>query len=310
MPPSHVVCIQRQSSATLSLMSSIIGFDLGGTKSAAARYDAETLEAQDSKRMPTKAERGWNEVLKNMLSIIEKLRTKDTKAVGIGVPGLVRQPEGIVLNMPNIKGAKDVYLKQELEKQLKLPVFVDNDANCFSLAEALHGSGKGHKVVVGITMGTGVGGGIVIDGKIFHGSHGFSAEIGHMLLLPNHPPFETPDHRGDVEQFLSGTAMGMRCLGAKTPKDYLESDVCSFMQPKIFEEVAWLCTSLTHLLDPSIIIFGGAAGRALAPHLCEVQDQLSTWMLPGTPLPSLAIAKLPDAATLGAALLTQPAGRA
>src|SRR5690606_34007907 len=133
------------------------------------------------------------------------------------------------------------------------------------------------------------GGGIIIDGKIFRGANGFAGEIGHMLLKPGEPPYPTQDKRGEVEQFLSGTAMGKRCEAASHPGEYLEGEVCEFMRPDVFREVAWLVTNLTHLIDPSVIVFGGSAGHALKPHLSKVETELKKWMLPGTPIPALKI---------------------
>lgn len=284
---------------------SIIGVDLGGTKCDIARYDLTTWQEQEHRRMPTAAERGFDAVLHDVLVMVDALRTPEVIAVGMGIPGLVRYPEGVLLRAPNIPGSDEVPVKMRLEKELKLPVILANDARCFTLAEAMVGAGKNHRVVVGITMGTGVGGGVVIDGKLFYGHHGFAGEIGHMLMMPGVPPYPTEDARGEVEQFLSGTAMGKRCAAAKNPEEYLEGEVCSFLQPSVFKETAWLITSLTHLLDPSIIVLGGSAGRALGPHLPKVEAELRKWMLPGTPLPHLAIAERKDAGTIGAALLTQ-----
>lgn len=283
-------------------MATVIGVDLGGTKSALARYDEATGKVQEELQFPTRAERGMTAVLDDVAAHCEALRAKDTVGVGIGVAGLVRQPEGILQDTPNIPEGRDVPVRNAFTERLRLPVAVDNDAHCFTLAEAHFGAGKGERVVIGITMGTGVGGGIVIDGKIFHGARGFAAEIGHMLLQPGFKPFPSAK-RGEVEEFLSGTAMGKRCEAAERPEDYLEGKVCAFLRPQVFEEVAWLCVNLTHLLDPSVIVFGGSAGRALKTHLKDVQKQLERWVLPDTPLPRLAVAERKDAATLGAALL-------
>ena len=115
----------------------------------------------------------------------------------------------------------------------------------------------------------------------------------------------TTSMRGGVEQFLSGSAMGKRCSAAKRPEDYLEGEVCSFLQPEVLKEVAWLVTNLAHLLDPSIIIFGGSAGMALKSHLKEIEAELKKWMLPETPLPKLAAGQLKDAAMRGAAILVR-----
>ena len=182
-------------------------------------------------------------------------------------------------------------------------VEVENDSRCFTLAEAVQGAGKDKRVVVGVTMGTGVGGGIVCEGKIFRGEHGFAGEIGHMLLRPGEPPYPTKDTRGEIEQFFSGTAMGKRCEAANKPEEYLEGQACSFLHPHLFREIAWMVTSLTYAVDPSIIVFGGSAGLALKPHLQDIRAELKNWLLPHTPMPELATATCKNPGTLGAALL-------
>ena len=286
-------------------MSTVLGIDLGGTKIAASLYDASTWKVISTDEVNTNANDGFDSVYATLLQQIESLRQDDTTALGVGVPGLVNQATGTVLTMPNIPQATDIELVQKLTEDTSLPVHVDNDANCFTLAEALQGAGRGDDVCVGVTMGTGVGGGIVIHGKMFRGASGLAGEIGHMLLRPGQPPYKTDDARGDVEQFLSGTAFSKRCEAAGKPEDFLDGEVCEFMRPEVLKEVAWLCTNLTHLLDPNSIIFGGSAGLALQPHLDAIETELKAWLLPGTPLPKLAIGTRDDAATLGAALLTQ-----
>ncbi len=282
---------------------SVIGFDLGGTKSSIGRFDAETGALLESRRYPTDASRGFLAVQKEMIDAIQTMRTPDTVAVGVGVPGLVRAADGVVLHTPNIPDGVDIPLLHILEQELKLPIVVENDANCFTFAEASHGAGKGLPVVVGITLGTGVGGGIVIDGRIFRGANGFAGEIGHMLLMPGQPPYKTKDLRGDVEQFLSGTAIGARCTDADTPTDYFNGEACAFLRPDLFKEVAWLCASLIHLLDPSVIVFGGSAGKALEKHLPVIAKELTTWVLSPMPVPLLRVAAADHPDMLGAALL-------
>ncbi len=284
-------------------MATVIGIDLGGTKTDLALYDADTWKVLKNVRTDTHADKEFSHVYSDMIEEIHQLKQEDTTSIGIGVPGLIKQPSGTILTLPNISGAENFALKDTLERDTGLNAFVDNDANCFALAEALHGAGKGSKVCVGITMGTGVGGGIVIDEKLFQGANGFAAEIGHMLLKPGTVPYESDDKRGDIEQYLSGSAFHKRCAAAKTPQDYLEGEVCEFMRPDVFKEVSWMCVNLIHLLDPSIIIFGGSAGRALESHFSEIEGELQNWLLPNTPLPTLTIAVLDDSATLGAALL-------
>jgi len=282
---------------------SIIGIDLGGTKMAAGRFDAKTFSVQDQKKIPTPRSSGFGEVLDTLIALIIELRTPDTIALGVGVPGLVMHETGVLLRAPNIPGSENIPLRETLERETGLPVTIENDAQCFSYGEAILGAGKGHSVVIGITVGTGVGGGIVINGQLFRGAHGHAAEIGHMLLRPGEPPFETKDKRGEVEQFISGSAMKLRCKEAKSPQDYLEGEVCSFLRPEVFREVGWMCASLTALIDPSIIIFGGSTGLAFGPHLAEIAKEWKLWTLPGSTEPQFAISSLPDSSMRGAASL-------
>lgn len=288
-----------------SSVSTVLGVDLGGTKADVALFDSADFSVVAEKRMDTHASQNFDRVFEDLVTALTELRQKDTVAVGVGVPGLVTQPQQVVLTMPNIPRAMNIELKTRLEESLSIPVVIDNDANCFTLAEALHGTGKDKRIVVGMTLGTGVGGGIVIDGKIFHGSKGYAGEIGHMLLQPGQPPYETDDMRGEVEQFFSGSAMGKRCEAAGKPEDYLEGAVCEFMRPDVFREIAWTCVNLTHLLDPDIIVFGGSAGLSLKGHLPEIEKEILKWMLPGTPIAKMAVSTNKNGATLGAALLTQ-----
>jgi len=280
----------------------VVAVDLGGTKALVARVNAETWEIESQERIATRAADGFAAVLEDVAAAVERQRNESTDAIGIGVPGLVSK--GMLLNAPNIKNARDINVGEVLGAKTGLRVHVGNDANCFALAEARMGAAKGKGIVVGITFGTGVGGGIVIDGKVFEGAHGYAAEIGHMLLRPGEVPYETDDKRGEVEQYLSGTAMGKRCEEAQSPEDYLEGAVCSFMQPDIYREVAWLCTNLLYLIDPDLIVFGGSAGHSLANHVDAIEAELRKWILPGTPLPKIVAAEIRNAGVLGAALLT------
>lgn len=289
--------------------STLIGIDLGGTKTAIALFEKDTMKELSLKVFPTEAARGFEAVKQSLLSEIAALRRHDTVAIGLGVPGIIDHVTGTVVTMPNIPGAEGSELAAYMQCETRLPTVIENDARCFTLAEALVGAGRGHAVVLGITLGTGVGGGIVIDGEIYRGSHGYAGEVGHMLLQPGKPPYPTEDKRGEVEQFLSGTAMGKRCEAAESPQQYLEGTVCGFMQPEIVREVAWLIVNAVHTIDPSVVIFGGSAGRALRKHLPRITQELASWMLPAIRAPILAVSELPDAAVMGAALLAKEAIR-
>lgn len=281
----------------------VIGIDLGGTKTAIALFDAASMKQLSFKIIPTEARRGFSAVKLMLLEQIAEMRREDTRALGIGSPGVIDHHTGTVVTMHNIHGAEGIEFAACMQYETTLECIIENDARCFAYAEALEGAGKEHDIVLGITIGTGVGGGIIISKKIFRGARGYAGEVGHMLLQPGHPPYPTDDPRGDVEQFLSGTAMGKRCEAASSPEEYLEGQVCGFMQPEIMREVAWLCVNAMHTIDPSIVIFGGSAGRALGPHLPVIKKEMNQWLLPGALPPELAVGTVKDAGVMGAALL-------
>lgn len=284
-----------------STMPTVLGIDLGGTKLAIARYDTATWQEREQRVMPTTG-KTFPVIMEEIAALIAEFRKPDTRAIGIGVPGLVEH-SGRIRVTPNIPGGTAVPLRDQLRKETALPVVVENDSSCFTLAEALRGAGQGHRVTLGVTMGTGVGGGIVIDGKLFSGENGFAAEFGHMLLRPGEPPRGMSSGRGEIEEYLSGTALRKRCPAAKNPKDTLSGPACAEQHRTFVREIAWMCANLSHCLDPGIIVFGGSAGRALTPHLSAMTEELRKWMLPGSEPPTLAIGTLKNAGTLGAALL-------
>ncbi len=282
----------------LMALGSVLGIDLGGTKIAIGVVDVISKKIRKIETFETNAARGYDAVMDDVVAAALRIAEKDTIAIGLGVPGLVERDTRRVRSMPNIPRSENTDPRALLEKALKLFVTIDNDARCFAYSEALVGAGKGKKVVIGLTLGTGVGGGVVIEKRLYEGAHGFAAEFGHMLLVPEHPPYDTADKRGDVEQFLSGTAMGRRSE-EKDPEKFVAA-----LDGKLIREIAWFVTNLTAAFDPDMIVFGGAAGRALGSHLKEIEAELGTWMIAGMSRPQLAIAELEHAGVLGAALRT------
>ena len=124
---------------------------------------------------------------------------------GCGIPGIVDQERGIVYSSPNFPQWKDVEILKLLKKDIQIPVIIDNDANMFALAELLYGAGKGRKNLILLTLGSGIGGGIVIDGKIFHGDRGFAGEVGHIVVEPDGVPCGCGS-MGCLEQYAASRA--------------------------------------------------------------------------------------------------------
>src|SRR3989339_1856954 len=188
-----------------------IGVDLGGTKIAAALV-SETGKIITDVNIPTEASKGKKHVLGVISKAIDHLlRTsaKPVKAIGLGVPGPILYEKGVVIGPPNLPGWKQVNLKQVLGKKFKLPVYVDNDANCAALAEARFGAGIGRKHFIYITVSTGIGGGIIINGELYRGANGSAGEFGHMIIDSHGFTCGCGDV-GCLEALASGTAIKKR----------------------------------------------------------------------------------------------------
>jgi glucokinase len=184
----------------------VIGVDVGGTKVAAARIAG--TKALGLVQYPTDLT-GADALLAGIESAIREVAASDVEpgAVGVGLPSQVDHETGTVVSSVNIP-LEGVALRQELGGRLGVPVFIDNDANCAALAEAMFVEGAPAQVLVMLTLGTGVGGGLIIDGKIFRGASGLGAELGHTVIDPDGPPCQgTCPNRGCLETLCSGTAL-------------------------------------------------------------------------------------------------------
>ncbi len=201
-----------------SSLGPVVGVDLGGTSVKAALVSGELeLLARDS--APTDVSDG-----DRLLGTIEQLVRRiaaghDVAAVGFGLPSQIDQRRGIVADSINVP-ITDVPFESEMRRRLGLGVKLDNDANVAALAEARIGAGKGRDNVIMITLGTGVGGGIVLDGRVYHGATGYGGELGHMVIDENGPPCQghCPNH-GCLESLASaaGVRLAAEQIAAERP---------------------------------------------------------------------------------------------
>lgn len=180
-----------------------IGVDLGGTKIAAGVVDeAGRLLARDE--LPSDIDDAES-VCQQVGELVRRLGPEGVDGLGIGAAGIVDYHTGHYLYGPNT-GLRDVALAERIAEVVRLPVLLDNDANCAAWAEHRFGVGRGTRHFLCVTLGTGIGGGIVIDGRPFRGAHGGAAEIGHMLVDPDGPECGC-GRRGCWEQYASGLAL-------------------------------------------------------------------------------------------------------
>lgn len=187
-----------------------IGVDLGGTnlRIAAVSEDGQLLEKVTT---GTQVKRGREAVVAEMTAAIQALAAKFQNGskllgVGIGVPGIIDKRTGMLRESPNLPGWDDYPVRDDIESRLKTPVILENDANAAALGENWLGAAKGMDDMCMITLGTGVGGGIVLRGRIWHGMTGMAGELGHITIDPNGPKCGCGNH-GCVEVFASATAV-------------------------------------------------------------------------------------------------------
>lgn len=266
-------------------MSLAVGIDIGGTKIAAGVVDGSG-EIIDSGRVKTPRV-GIGSVQSAVVELVQDLQKKhDIDAVGVGAAGFVNQSRSAVLLAPNL-GWKDIPLKENLESRLNLRVVIENDANVAAWGEFKYGAGRGLSDMVCITVGTGIGGGLVLGGQLFRGGHGVAAEIGHLCIEPGGRLCGC-GNRGCWEQYASGNALvrearflaserrseasRLLALGDGTPEGVTGAHVTEAAQAGdpvalgAFDSVArWLgvgMADLTAVLDPGVFVIGGGVSEA------------------------------------------------
>jgi fructokinase len=271
----------------------MLGIDLGGTKIEGAVLDrAGTIVAR--KRIPTERERGYEHILDQVAALVGELRplAPGCTEVGIGTPGSLSRRDGTLKNS-NTTCLNGRPLHADLEARLGLRVRLENDANCFALAEARAGSGRGHQVVFGVILGTGVGGGIVLHGALWSGPQHVAGEWGHHAIDPAGPRCYC-GQRGCVETLLSGPALeaAYRAAGGAAPASAREiaaratagDAVATGVVDHYLEHFGRALANVVAILDPSIVVLGGGLsnldllydrGRAAVAR-CVFNDELTT----------------------------------
>jgi glucokinase len=305
------------------------GIDIGGTKLLAVAA-TEKGEIVAQRRQPTAA--GSDAILSAIATVVADLVAAEPSiaAVGVGLPGLV-DLEGFVHFAPNLPGFAGVAARELLAASCPVPVVVDNDANAAALGEVLHGAGREHREVLVVTLGTGIGGGLVINGKVHRGGYGLSAEIGHFTVDPHGPPCAC-GARGHWESIASGTALGRRARewAARGEAPQVLARANGIVEAITGLEVAGAATAgaadalailteharavalglggLVNILDPELIVISGGLVdlgealltplRAVLPEYVEAADR--------RPMPSIVAAALGEhAGAVGAAALAR-----
>ena len=250
-----------------------IGIDLGGTKIEGVVLDDDGKEII-RKRIPTEREHGYQHILNRLKFIHDELVAAvpgELTTFGIGTPGAISPRTGLLKNS-NTVCMNGQPVKADLEKILGRKIEIQNDANCFAMAEALLGAGRGKKLVFGVIMGTGCGGGIVYKGEVFTGAQAIAGEWGHMSIDP-HGPVCYCGKKGCVETFISGGGLENRYaekFSVRRPLKEIEAayfagepQAVEFMQI-FFDRFGRALANLIDILDPDIVVIGGGVSNFTA----------------------------------------------
>jgi fructokinase len=247
-----------------------IGIDLGGTKIEGIVLD-EQLNEVYRKRISTEQEKGYEHIQNNIASLyrdmVDKIRNA-THTFGIGTPGSVSTKTGFLKNSNTIC-LNDKPFVADLEEKLGRKVAIMNDANCFVMAEALMGAGKGKDMVFGVIMGTGCGGGIVYKNHVINGLQGIAGEWGHFSIDPNGPDCYC-GKKGCVESFISGAGLEARYKDYTGHKRSLKEIIVDYrngeenathIMEKFFKDFGSALSTVINILDPDIVVIGGGVSN-------------------------------------------------
>jgi glucokinase len=286
-----------------------VGVDVGGTKVAGGLVTSKGRLVK-SVVVPTRAEDGVKVSFGQVRRVVEKLIAQaggkeNICGIGLCSPGVLDRATGLVINAPNLPGWEELHLARELEATFHLPAKVENDANTAGLAEALFGAGVGYPDVFYVTVSTGIGTGIIIDKKIYHGSQGVAGEGGHVSIDYRSPYRCSCGTLGCIETLASGPAMARRARVRLEQEHAVPSllrtlsngQLCTItpemiakaaragdaIAQSILDETgfflgAWL-GSMISLLDPGAVVIGGGVARIGKPLFSKIRETLLHYTL-------------------------------
>jgi len=272
----------------------IIGVDLGGSNVRVGKVKDNELKMHTAAAISS--EEPENVVMQEITDTIDQVFDKDVLGIGVGVPSVVDVEKGIVYSAANIPSWKKVYLKDRLVEKYGVPVFVNNDANCFALGECYFGNARDYQNIVGLIVGTGLGAGVIIDKRLYNGSNCGAGEFGHI-------PYK--DH--DFEYYCSGQRFS-REYGIDGQVLFDRARKGDAEALRIFEtfgrDLGNAVQAILYSVDPEIIVFGGSVSNAFPFFEKGMWESLSAFKYPHA-LERLVMerSQVKEIAILGAAAL-------
>ena len=270
--------------------SHVIGIDIGGTKLATVVADKDGNILQKVRKL-TESEKGPRHAVELILSMVDEvldlagLQPEEISGIGVSCGGPLDTKTGIIYSPPNLPGWDALPLKEMIESEFHIPTVIENDANASALAEARFGGGRGYDYVLYMTMSTGIGGGIVANGEIYHGANDSAGEVGHQILLPDGPLCGCGQY-GCLEALCSGPAIARRAQEAIVDQPHTkilaladgqidrvrsehvlqaarEGDALAIaLVKKTAYYMGWGIANLVNILNPQIVLLGTIAVAA------------------------------------------------
>ena len=293
-------------------MKTYIGIDLGGTNVRVAKVTADGKILNEVKS-PSYAQDGPAKVMENLKACIAQIpNLSECSGIGIGVPGPVDTVRGEMVMSTNLPGFERYPIARELENEFHLPTYVDNDANVAGLAEALVGAGKGKLIVYYITHSTGVGGALVVDGKVVSGKNGHAGEVGNIIIDRSRKKYNHLN-AGAAENEVSGTALirnGRERLDPNitTAREVFDlaregNAVAIDIVDKMAYDFASMLSAIAHVVDPHICVIGGGVTKSRDLYFEKLLNYYYSLIHAGMRNTELAVAQLDEPGLIGAAML-------
>ena len=272
----------------------ILGIDMGGTNVRAGMVSDNKLNKIISKRINSQG--SVDEVVEQLFSLGDELISNEVTSIGIGVPGLINTEEKMVYDVVNIPSWKKIPLQKLMEERYNIPVYVENDANCFALGEFYFGKGKDHTSMIGLTIGTGLGAGIIINKKLYAGKNGGAGEFGMIQYLDQ-----------TCEYYASGQFFEnvYRMNGEDIFKNAKEANTVAI---NMYEEMGMhlgnAIKMMLYALDVELIILGGSVRYAFPYFSTTMWNQIKTFAFQKVlQRLKIEVSELENSGILGAAAL-------
>jgi glucokinase len=245
----------------------ILGIDLGGTNVGVGKVRGTKLESHQIQRISAQEEEA--RVLEQVFQASDQVFDSEVAGIGCGVPSLVDVEQGIVYSVANIPSWRKVHLKDELENRYGVPAFINNDANTFALGELYFGKGQGYRNMVGLTLGTGLGAGVIIGGHLYSGSNCGAGEIG-----------EVPRGEHNIEYYCSGQFF-LRQAGMSGETVFQRAQQGDRQALELFAsyglELGYAIMTVLYAYDPELIVLGGSISSAFDLFEAGMRERLKEY---------------------------------